>query len=71
MTKTNLNWNKLVHKEQADDHTPNAVLQKHPDVFKEGLRLVKDYSAIFHIDPSSLPRFCKARPAAYAHRGKV
>ena len=71
MTKIRLNWNKLVHKVQVEDYTLDAVLQKHPDVFKERLGLVKDYSAKIHVDPSSSPRFCKAKPVAYAFRVKV
>ena len=71
MTKIRLNWNKLVHKVQAEDYTLDAVLQKHPDAFKERLGHVKNYSAKIHVDPSSSPRFCKARLVAYALRGKV
>ncbi len=69
--KIRLNWNKLVHKVEDEEHTLKAVIAKHPNVFKEGLGLVKSFSAKIHVDPTSSPRFCKARPAAYALRGKV
>ena len=71
LTKVRLNWNQLVHKVGAENQGLESVLQKHPDVFKEGLGLVKGYSAKIRVDPNSLPKFCKARPVAYALREKV
>ena len=65
LTKIRPNWNKLVHKLEVEDCALDVILRRHPGVFKEGLRLVKGYSA------NIPPRFYKARPVAYALREKV
>ena len=51
LLKIRFNWTELLHKVENENCTLEDVLQKHPEVFKEGLRLVKNYSAQIHVDP--------------------
>ena len=60
LAKIRLNWNKLVHKVGAEKRGIEFVPQKHSDVIKEGLGLVKGYSAKIHVSPKAPPKFCKA-----------
>ena len=48
-----------------------AVLQRHQEVFKEGLGTLKGYEAKIYIDPGVRPRFCKARSVPYSMRTLV
>ena len=69
MKKIRLNWNKLVHKVEEEEHTlAGSCYCKTSQCFQLGL--VKSYLAKIHVDPTSSPRFCKARPVVYALRGK-
>ena len=47
------------------------VLDKHKDVFTDGLRKLRDVEAKIHIDRDERPRFFKARQVPFAVRGKV
>lgn len=47
------------------------VLQQRASVFREELGTLKDYKAVIRVDPSVLPKFCKARSVPYALRAKV
>ena len=67
-----LDWSQLisVHHLQGSSAL-SAVLQRHPHVFEEGLGTLKGFKAKICVDPSSTPRFCKARPVPYAMRAMV
>ena len=67
-----LDWSQLisVHHLQGSSAL-SAVLQRHPQVFEEGLGTLKGFKAKICVDPSSTPRFCKARPVPYAMRAMV
>ena len=47
------------------------VLQKHTDIFKDELGLVRGTAAKIHVDPQVQPRFFQARSVPYALQGKV
>ena len=47
------------------------MLDKHKPVFQEGLGRLKGFKAKIYVDPSSKPRFCRARSVPYAMRDKV
>ena len=70
LLKIRLDWTELLHKVEQENCALEDVLQKHPEVFKEGLGLVKHYSAQIHVDPKAQPKFYKARPVAYSLREK-
>ncbi len=40
-------------------------------VFRDELGTLKDYKAVIRVDPSVLPKFCKARSLPYALQAKV
>ena len=48
-----------------------AVLAKHPEVFKEDMGVVEGAPAKINIDPTAQPKFCRARMLPYALRAKV
>ena len=58
-----LDWNKIFH---IHEETLDAVLNKHKDVFKEGLGEFKGPAAKIHLDESVPPKFHKARPVPYS-----
>ena len=47
------------------------MLDKHSDVFSEGLGELQNVEAKIHIDKEEQPRFFKARQVPFAIRGKV
>ena len=47
-----------------------AVLERHPAVFQEGLGTLKGFKAKIYIDPNAPPRFHRARSVPYALRDK-
>ncbi len=49
----------------------SVVLEKHAEVFKDGLGTMKDITAKLDIKPGSKPKCCKARSVPYAIRSKV
>ena len=71
LQKIRLNWTELLHKVENEESALEEILLKHSEVFKEGLGLVKGYSAQIHVDPKSPPKFHKARPVAYSLRERV
>ncbi|RXN16546.1 putative protein K02A2.6-like protein [Labeo rohita] len=49
----------------------SVVLEKHAEVFKDGLGTMKDITAKLDIKPGSKPKCCKVRSVPYAIRAKV
>ena len=47
------------------------VLDHYPEVFRDGLGMLKNFEAKIHVNPDVTPRFCKARSVPYAMREKV
>ena len=49
----------------------SAVLEKHSDVFSEGLGTLTGAKANIYVDSSQPPKFCKPRSVPYAMKRKV
>ena len=49
----------------------NSILTQHQAIFQEGLGTLVGYYAQIQIDPSTTPKFCKARTVPYAYRALV
>ena len=49
----------------------NAVLDRHVDLFKEELGLVKGVKATLSVDKTATPRFFRARSVPFALRDRV
>ena len=47
------------------------MLEKHPDVFREGLGTLKGFEAKILVDPSAPPKYCKSRSVPYFFREKL
>lgn len=47
------------------------ILDRHTEVFKDELGLLKTMSAKIQVDPQAQPKFCKPRPVPHALRDKV
>jgi hypothetical protein len=62
-----VDWKKIHHLVSNGD----GVLNRHKDVFNPTLGLLTDVPATFHVDPSAVPTFHKARPIPYAMRDQV
>ena len=45
--------------------------RKYPEVFKEGLGLMKGVKCVIHIHKDAVPKLCKARTVPYAMRERV
>ena len=48
-----------------------AVLDRHSEVFQDGLGTIKGFTARIYVDPNAAPRFYPARSVAYAFREQV
>ena len=70
LEKILLNWNGTsIHKVNADQL--QAVLTQYSNVFKPELGTMRNFKAKRFVDPSVLPRFCKARLVQYAMKPLV
>lgn len=58
-----LNWQKI---HSLHSCSLQEVLQRHADIFEEGLGTLKGYQAKIHIDTTATPRFFKARSVPYS-----
>ena len=47
------------------------VLERHAEVFKEGLGTLKGHEITIHVDQNVTPRYCKARSVPYSMRALV
>ena len=63
-----LDWQQI---HRLNNNMLDEVLDRHSEVFREELGTLKGFKAKIHVDPSVTPRFCKARPVAYAMRELV
>ena len=53
------------------DKQLEGILQKHAQLFQEGLGTFKGTAAKIHVDPTATPIFHKAKPVPYALREKI
>ena len=63
-----LDWKQIHH---VHSNSLQAVLDRHPAVFQEGLGTMKGFKARIHVEPNATPRFIPARSVPYALRDKV
>ena len=66
-----LDWYELNRLSLSPTVQCQEVVDRHPDLFSDGLGLMKGAEASLNIDPDAQPRFCKARPVPHVLRGKV
>ena len=68
-----LDWQEIFHLHDASNstHSLHSVLEKHPDVFREGLGTLKGFEAKILVDPSAPPKYCKSRSVPYFLREKL
>ena len=65
-----LNWPRIKQL-TAHDKRLSEILQKHAQLFGEGLGTLQGTKAKTHVDPTATPIFHKARPVPYALREKI
>lgn len=65
-----LDWPAIRQVCKGDSHL-TTVLNKHAEVFKDGLGTMRDITVNLNLKPESRPRFFKARTVPYAIRPKV
>lgn len=70
LEKLTLDWAEI-HMRGSGDISLSVVLNKHAEVFKEGLGSMKNITVKLNIKPGSRPTFFRARPVPYAIKPKV
>ena len=60
--KIQLNWGEIKRVSTELDR----LIEKFPNLFKEGLGTVKNYQVKLSVDPKARPKFCKPRSVPYA-----
>ena len=67
----NLDWQEIFVLQSSVDNPAQQILQKHPNVFQEGLGTLTDFKAKIIVDPAAQPKYCKARTVPYFLCDKV
>ena len=70
LEKIKLNW-PIVKQLSSHNKRLEDILQKHAQLFEEGLGTLQEATAKIHVDPTATPIFHKARPVPYALREKI
>ena len=65
------NWLWKIRLEIRSIITLEQIFERHEDIFKEDLGLVKSAPAKIHINSTAQPKFCKARTVPYALKERV
>ena len=68
LEKVKLNW-PAIH--QVQESPLNSILAQHQAIFQEGLGTLVGFYAQIQIDPSTTPKFCKAKTVLYAYKALV
>ena len=68
LSRIRLDWREIHH---VRTESLQAVLDRHPAVFQEGLGTLTGFKAKIYVDPNAPPRFHRARSVPYALRDKV
>ena len=63
-----LDWESLHNVEREG---LSHILQQYDQPFRDGLVILKDYHASFHVDDTVQPKYSKARPVSHAMRSLV
>ena len=71
LLKLRLDWSSINKLQGEPTSEVQVILDRHTEVFKDELGLLKTMSAKIQVDPQAQPRFCKPRPVPYALRDKV
>ena len=66
-----LNWGELFHLNCAATLSLQGELQRHGDVFKEGLDKIKGMEVKIHIEPGAQPQFIQPRTVPLFLRARV
>ena len=69
--KIKLNWPIIKQLSPHNKRLKEIILQKHAQLFEEGLGPLQGTKAKIHVDPTATPIFHKARPVPYALREKI
>ena len=68
LSQISLDWSEIHH---VRTESLQAILDRHPAVFQEGLGTLKGFKAKIYVDPNAPPKFHSARSVPYAVRDKV
>ena len=67
----NLDWQEIFILQNTTVSPVQPILQKHPDVFQEGLGTLTGFKAKIIVDPAAPPKYCKAYMVPYFLRDKI
>ena len=70
LEKIKLNW-PIIKQPSSHNKRLEEILQKHAQLFEEGLGTLQGTKAKIHVDPTATPIFHKARPVPHALREKI
>ena len=56
----NLDWQEIFVLQTSVASPVQQILQKHPNVFQEGLGTLTGFKAKIIVDPAAQPKYCKA-----------
>ena len=70
LEKIKLNWT-IIKQLSSHNKRLKEILQKHAQLFEEGLGTLQGTKAKIHVHPTATPIFHKARPVPYALRAKI
>ena len=70
LQKIKLNW-PVIKQPSSHNKRLEEILQKHVQLFEEGLGTLQGTKAKIHVDPTATPILHKARPVPYALREKI
>ena len=70
LEKIKLDW-PMIKQLSSQNKRLKEILQKHAQLFEEGLETLQWTKAKIHVDPTATPIFHKARPVLYALREKI
>ena len=65
--KIQLNWGEIKRVSTELDR----LMEKFPNLFKDGLGTVKNYQVKLSVDPNAKPKFCKPRSVPFALKEAV
>ena len=68
MNSLRLDWSEL---HRLHDGALEEVLRRHSRVFQDELGTLRGFRAKIHVDPNSVPQFCRCRPVPYSMRPLV
>ena len=71
LTQIKLNWNQIFKLDSKPTQTLKQIVDKHHEVFKDELGLVKGVAVKIHMESVVKPMFFKPRPVPFALRSKM